>query len=42
MQHILQRYPDNKIVWAHMGLSKELSKMDPKQHIAIMKKALDS
>ncbi|HEY5849256.1 MAG TPA: amidohydrolase family protein [Lysobacter sp.] len=42
MQHVLKKYPDNKIVWAHMGLSKELSKMDPKQHIAIMKKALDS
>jgi hypothetical protein len=42
MQHVLKKYPDNKIVWAHMGLSKELSKMDPKQHIAIMKKALDA
>lgn len=42
MQHVLKKYPDNKIVWAHMGLSKELSKMDPKQHIAIMKKALDT
>ncbi|HEY5802729.1 MAG TPA: amidohydrolase family protein [Lysobacter sp.] len=42
MQHVLKKYPDNKIVWAHMGLSKELSKMDPRKHIAIMKKALDS
>jgi predicted TIM-barrel fold metal-dependent hydrolase len=42
MQHILKTYPNNKIVWAHMGLSKELTKMDPKLHIAIMKKALDS
>ena len=29
MQHVLQRYPDNKIVWAHMGLSKELVRMNP-------------
>ncbi|MFC3814848.1 amidohydrolase family protein [Lysobacter sp. GCM10012299] len=42
MQHVLKKYPDNKIVWAHMGLSKELTRMDPRQHIAIMKKAIDS
>ncbi len=41
MQHILETYPDNKIVWAHMGLSKELSKMPPDKHIAIMKGLLD-
>jgi hypothetical protein len=41
MKHVLQKYPDNKIVWAHMGLSKELTKMDPDQHISIMKAALD-
>lgn len=41
MQYVLEKYPNNKIVWAHMGLSKELSKMDPALHIAIMKKALD-
>ena len=42
MQYILETYPNNKIVWAHMGLSKELTKMDPALHIAIMKKALDA
>lgn len=42
MQHVLKTYPNNKIVWAHMGLSKELTKMDAAQHIAIMKKALDT
>jgi Amidohydrolase len=42
MKHVLQRYPDNKIVWAHMGLSKELTRMDPNQHIAIMKEMLDA
>ncbi len=41
MQHVMESYPDNKIVWAHMGLSKELTRMDPKLHIEIMKKALD-
>jgi len=41
MKHVLETYPDNKIVWAHMGLSKELQKMDPHQHVAIMKEMLD-
>jgi len=41
MQHVLKKYPNNKIVWAHMGLSKELSKMDPNRHVAIMKDLLD-
>lgn len=42
MHEVLQRYPDNKIVWAHMGLSKELTTMDPEEHIQIMKSFLDS
>jgi predicted TIM-barrel fold metal-dependent hydrolase len=37
----LNRYPRNKIVWAHMGLSKELSAMDPGRHIAIVRALLD-
>ena len=37
MKRVLEKYPGNKIVWAHMGLSKGLTKMDPAQHIAIMK-----
>lgn len=41
MEYILEQYPDNKIVWAHMGLSKELQKMSPDQHVAIMKELLD-
>ena len=42
MQHVLKAYPNNKIVWAHMGLSKELTKMNSKLHVAIMRKALDT
>ncbi|WP_051836106.1 amidohydrolase family protein [Streptomyces sp. NRRL WC-3742] len=41
MEEILDRYPHNKIVWAHMGLSKELAHMDPDQHIAILSRLLD-
>ena len=42
MVKILETYPRNTVVWHHMGLSKELSKMDPKKHIAIMKDFLDN
>ena len=42
MKHILKRYPDNKIVWAHMGLSKELQFMDPAKHVQIMREAFAS
>ena len=41
MQEILSQYPNNKIVWMHMGLSRELVVMDPRQHIEIMSRHLD-
>ena len=41
MEYVLSSYPDNKIVWAHMGLSKELTKMKPVEHIRIMQSVLD-
>lgn len=42
MEEVLQLYPKNKVLWAHMGLSKELSNMKPEQHIGIMKQFLDA
>ena len=42
MRHVLAKYPNNKIVWAHMGLSKELQNMDANQHVALMKELLDA
>ena len=41
MEQALELYPDNKIVWAHMGLSKELKTMKASEHIAIMQRLLD-
>ena len=41
MEAVLQRYPDNKIIWMHMGLSRELVKMNPREHIALMSRFLD-
>ena len=42
MERVLELYPDNKIVWVHMGLSKELTNMDPKRHIEILTRLLDA
>ena len=42
MDHVLERYPENKIVWAHMGLSKELTTMSPAQHVRLMGERLDA
>lgn len=41
MDEALRLYPNNKIVWVHMGLSKELSHTDPDEHIAHMQGVLD-
>jgi len=41
MDEVLRRYPDNKIVWVHMGLSKELPNADPDWHIGKMQSYLD-
>lgn len=35
-----KHYPDNRIVWMHMGLSKELTVIEPAEHIAIMERLL--
>ena len=36
MDTILRRYPRMKVVWAHMGLNKELLSLHPKVHCHIM------
>ncbi|TDD38677.1 amidohydrolase [Actinomadura sp. KC06] len=40
IRKVLNRYPENKIVWAHMGLSKELKDMPAARHIQIMEELL--
>lgn len=42
MESVLARYPDNPIVWVHMGLSREQTKLDPQLHIAILSRLLDA
>lgn len=40
MEAILETYPGNIIVWHHLGLSKELTKLRPRSHIKILEKFL--
>ena len=42
MDEVLRRYPDNKIIWVHMGLSKELTTIPAEDHIALMSERLDA
>ena len=41
MEQALSLYPDNKIVWAHLGMSREQTKMEAPEHIAILSNLLD-
>ena len=41
VQEALRLYPDNAIVWMHMGLSRELVDMEAAQHIQTMTSLLD-
>lgn len=42
MDHVLRRYPNNTIIWMHMGLSRELTTMDSNHHIAVMSRYLNA
>ena len=41
IQEMLRLYPENTIVWMHMGLSRELVDMDALQHASTMAALLD-
>jgi Amidohydrolase len=41
LEEVLRLYPQNRIVWMHMGLSRELTKADPVEHTALMARLLD-
>lgn len=42
MEAVLKRYPNNKIIWMHMGLSRELVTMNAREHIKLMSQFLDA
>ena len=41
IEEVLRLYPHNKIVWMHLGLSRELTKVDADEHIDIMRSLLE-
>ena len=41
LEEALRLYPDNAIVWVHMGLSRELTTMDPHRHAALLTSMLE-
>ncbi len=42
MEEALRLYPDNALVWVHMGLSRELTRMEPARHVELMTAMLES
>lgn len=40
MEEVLKLYPENKIVWLHLGLSKELKEFDKMKHVGILENLL--
>ena len=41
IEEVLRLYPHNKIIWMHLGLSRELVAIDPDTHIGILEALLD-
>jgi hypothetical protein len=41
MEAVLALYPDNKIVWSHMGLSEQLTTVEPRLHIDTLRRLMD-
>lgn len=42
MEEVLKLYPNNKIVWMHIGLSKQLTALDPQEHAALLDRLLSN
>ncbi len=41
MEEVLRLYPQNSIVWMHLGLSRELTRVDPQMHVGVLRRLLD-
>jgi hypothetical protein len=40
MKEVLRLYPNNTIVWMHLGLSKQLKTLSPEEHVELLNKLL--
>ncbi|MHA7880609.1 MAG: amidohydrolase family protein [Saccharospirillum sp.] len=41
MEHVLASYPDNTVVWMHLGLSREQTDMDAAEHTRLLRRLMD-
>ena len=41
INYVLTKYPDNKIIWLHLGMSSQQKTMDPLNHIVLLQALLD-
>ena len=41
LEQVLSRFPSNKIVWVHLGLSLQLVDMDARHHVALLERLMD-
>lgn len=42
MEAVLEQYPDNTVVWMHLGTSREQMELDPQEHVAEMSRLMDT
>ena len=41
MEAVLERYPDNTVIWMHLGMSREQRDMDPEDHVRILRRLME-
>lgn len=41
MEEVLRLYPNNKVIWMHLGLSRELTQVDADAHIGVLRSLLE-
>jgi hypothetical protein len=42
MEAVLEQYPDNTVVWMHLGTSREQQDLDPAEHVAVMTRMMET
>ena len=40
MEKVLSLYPDNRVIWMHLGLSRQLKMLEARQHVALLEALL--
>jgi hypothetical protein len=42
MEAVLEQYPNNTVVWMHLGTSREQMDLDPEEHVALMTRMMET